>query len=105
MKHLITSYLLASVIFLIIDVIWLSVTVKIFYKPQIGQLLNDKPIIWAAVLFYLIYTVGLTLIIIKPAISNYDFFQAFWTGILFGIVAYGRDFISDVSVSKIIFYY
>ena len=89
MKHLITSYLLASVIFLIIDVIWLSVTVKIFYKPQIGQLLNDKPIIWAAVLFYLIYTVGLTLIIIKPAISNYDFFQAFWTGILFGIVAYG----------------
>ena len=51
--------------------------------------MNDKPVMWAAILFYVIYMLGITLIIIKPAITNISVFQAFWGGIVFGIVAYG----------------
>ena len=42
---------IASVIFLIIDVIWLSFATKSFYRPLIGNLLADKPVMWAAALF------------------------------------------------------
>jgi len=31
----------------------------------------------------------LVIIILKPAIDNDSIFQSFWTGIIFGIVAYG----------------
>ena len=55
MKILISSFLFASIIFLIIDILWLSYSVKVFYRPQLGPLLLDKPILWAAVIFYLIY--------------------------------------------------
>ena len=64
-KQLIISFIFVSTIFLIVDVIWLSITVKSVYKPNLGDLLNDKPVLWAAVLFYIIYMIGLILIIIE----------------------------------------
>ena len=89
MKVLFLSLLITSILFLIIDLIWLSFSVKYFYKPQLGILLNEKPVMWAAVLFYLIYVVGLAIIILLPAIKQDSITQAFFTGIVFGIVAYG----------------
>ena len=68
MKLLISSFLFASIIFLIIDILWLSYSVKVFYRPQLGSLLLDKPILWAAIIFYLIYMLGLMIIIIQPAL-------------------------------------
>ena len=50
-KCLVVATLLASLIFLIIDVIWLSFATKSFYRPLIGELLTDKPILWAAAFF------------------------------------------------------
>ena len=99
-KTLITSFIFVSIIFLIIDVIWLSITVKSFYRPALGSLLNDKPIMWAAVLFYVIYMLGLTIIILQPAIANDSVFQAIWTGIVFGVVAYGTYNLTNMATIK-----
>ena len=100
MKILIYSSIFASIFFLLVDVIWLSYSVKYFYKPQLGSLLNDKPVLWAAILFYLIYVVGLSLIVIQPAIVNNSILQVFWTGIIFGIVAYGTYNFTNMATIK-----
>ena len=99
-KTLILSFVFVSVIFLIIDVIWLSITVKTLYRPSLGGLLNDKPVMWAAALFYIIYTLSLAIIILKPAITNDSIFQAFWTGIIFGIVTYGTYNLTNMATIK-----
>ena len=99
-KQLIISFIFVSTIFLIVDVIWLSITVKSVYKPNLGDLLNDKPVLWAAVLFYIIYMIGLTLIIIKPALASDSVLQAFWTGVIFGIVAYGTYNLTNMATVK-----
>ena len=99
-KQLIISFIFVSTIFLIVDVIWLSITVKLVYKPNLGDLLNDKPVLWAAVLFYIIYMIGLTLIIIKPALASNSVLQAFWTGVIFGIVAYGTYNLTNMATVK-----
>ena len=99
-KPLIFSILSASTIFLVIDIIWLSLTVKIIYRPALGNLLNEKPILWAAILFYLVYMVGLALIILKPALDNNSIFQAFWTGIVLGVVAYGTYNLTNMATIK-----
>ena len=100
MKILIYSSIFASIFFLLVDVIWLSYSVKYFYKPQLGSLLNDKPVLWAAILFYLVYVVGLSLIVIQPAIVNNSILQVFWTGIVFGIVAYGTYNFTNMATIK-----
>ena len=100
MKILIYSSIFASIFFLIIDVIWLSYSVKYFYKPQLGALLNEKPVLWAAFLFYLVYVLGLALIIIQPSINSDSIFRAFWTGIIFGVVAYGTYNFTNMATLK-----
>ena len=70
MKVLFLSLFITSILFIIVDLLWLSFSVKYFYKPQLGSLLNEKPVMWAAILFYLIYVVGLAIIIVQPAIKQ-----------------------------------
>jgi len=100
MKVLFLSLFITSILFLIIDLIWLSFSVKYFYKPQLGILLNEKPVMWAAVLFYLIYVVGLAIIILLPAIKQDSITQAFFTGIVFGIVAYGTYNLTNMATIR-----
>tara|TARA_B100000686_G_C16465862_1_gene799489 strand:- start:283 stop:693 length:411 start_codon:yes stop_codon:yes gene_type:complete len=99
-KSLIAAFIFASLIFIIVDGLWLSFAIKLLYKPALGSLLNEKPIIWATILFYLVYTLGLFIIIIKPAIISDSIFQAFWTGIIFGLVAYGTYNLTNMAAIK-----
>ena len=69
MKLILSSTLLAALIFLVIDVIWLSFAVKSFYRPNIGHLLLDKPIMWASAMFYILYVFGLGIVIIEPFLN------------------------------------
>ena len=100
MKLVFFSFLFASIIFLLIDVIWLTITVKSIYRPALGDLLTDKPVMWAAALFYIIYMVGLTLLVLRPALINDSIFQSLWTGAIFGIVAYGTYNLTNMATVK-----
>mgnify|MGYP003955217155 CR=1 FL=1 len=100
MKSIILSSFFASLIFLIIDIIWLSFSVKTFYRPNIGHLLIDKPIIWAAVLFYVIYVLGVAILVIEPSIKSDSLLKAFYTGFIFGFVAYGTYNLTNMATIK-----
>ena len=100
MKILLVSTFIASVVFLIIDVIWLNYSVKNFYKPNIGHLLLDKPIMWAAALFYLIYVIGIAIVVIHPSIDPYSLVKVTYTGFIFGLVAYGTYNLANMAVVK-----
>ena len=91
---------MVAIIFLIIDVIWLSFAVKSFYKPNIGHLLLDKPVIWAAALFYIIYVLGLAIIIIEPSLNSDDTIKLLFKAFIFGIVAYGTYNLTNMATVK-----
>ena len=97
-KCLILATLIASVIFLIVDVIWLSFATKSFYRPLIGNLLAEKPVIWAAALFYILYVFGMSIIVIQPCIESDSIFKTIYTGFIFGLVAYGTYNLTNMAV-------
>ena len=99
-KCLVVATILASLIFLIIDVIWLSFATKSFYRPLIGNLLTDKPVMWAAALFYILYVIGMALIVIQPCIDSESVFKTVYTGFIFGLVAYGTYNLTNMAVLK-----
>ena len=100
MKLVLLSTLLASLIFLIIDIIWLSYAVKSFYRPNLGHLLLDKPVMWAVVLFYIIYVFGLSVVIIQPFLNNQDTLNFLFKAFMFGLVAYGTYNLTNMATIK-----
>ena len=100
MKLLIMSSLLVAIIFLIIDVVWLSFAVKHFYRPNIGHLLLNSPVMWAAILFYLIYILGLSIVIIEPALSSHETSKLLFKAFIFGFVAYGTYNLTNMATIK-----
>ena len=89
MKTFLISYLTTTVIFLLIDIVWLSQAVPYFYQPNIGDLLREDPIILIASLFYLIYPIGVNILVVIPALEGRFIKKVFFNGFIFGFVAYG----------------
>ena len=100
MKIILCSTLIAALIFLIIDVLWLSFAVKFFYRPNIGHLLLDKPVMWAAAMFYIIYVVGIGVVVIEPSINYDNTFKFIFKAFIFGLVAYGTYNLTNMATVK-----
>ncbi len=71
------------------DAVWLSTATTWLYRPQLGALLNEMPVLWAAVSFYLLYAAGVSLFVLRPALAAQSARLAFGLGAAFGLVAYG----------------
>jgi uncharacterized membrane protein len=83
-----TAYIAALVVFTLIDLIWLGVVAKGFYRHELRTLLADEVRIPAAVLFYLCYPAGLVLFAVSPALQQGDVLRAAALGAAFGFFAY-----------------
>lgn len=76
--------------FFLIDLIWIGFVARSFYAETLGGLLRES-INWpAAIAFYLIYTGGIVLFVIVPALDHgAGFCRIALTGGLLGLCAYG----------------
>jgi uncharacterized membrane protein len=82
------AYVLALVVFAAVDLAWLAVMGPRLYRPTLGDILLGTVKITPAVLFYLIYPVGLTILAVLPALRQGSLVAALALGALFGLVSY-----------------
>jgi uncharacterized membrane protein len=100
MSMFIKLYLIALPVFLAIDMIWLGFIAKSFYAQQIGFLMKPN-INWiAAILFYLIFIVGLVIFVILPAIEKSSWVFALFSGALFGLITYATYDLTNLATLK-----
>jgi len=81
-------YITATVIFVAIDAIWLSIVAKNFYKNNIGHLMAKKPNFVPAVIFYALYIVGIVYFAVSPGIDKNSATYALGAGALLGLLMY-----------------
>jgi len=81
-------YLVAVAVFFAIDMAWLGLVAKNFYRNQIGSLMKDDINWTAAIIFYLLFVGGLVFFAIMPAIEKNSWAQALLYGALFGFMTY-----------------
>jgi uncharacterized membrane protein len=102
--HTMLSWILiwaiAAVIMLAIDMVWLMGIGRGFYVQEIGDLLLEKPNLLPALAFYVLYSIGVTVIVIAPAIEAQSVVRALIYGLLFGLVAYGTYDLTNLAVMK-----
>lgn len=100
MKNIIINYLLTTVVFLFIDLIWLGFIAKDLYQKYIGSLLSDKVNWTAAIIFYLIYVVGISIFAIYPAVEKNSASHALLFGALFGFFTYATYDLTNLATLK-----
>jgi len=82
------QFVILLVVFLALDMLWLLVIAKSFYAKHLGYLLAEKPNLTAALVFYLIFTAGMLVFVVQPALAAGSWQRALTLGIFFGLVTY-----------------
>ena len=97
---LIKLYAISLPVFFAIDMVWLGVVAKDFYRAQIGHLMKPDVNWIAAIIFYLIFITGLVVFVITPAIEKGQWTHALLFGALFGFVCYATYDLTNLAVTK-----
>ncbi len=82
------GYVVALLMFVAADMVWLGLMVSRFYKPTMGDIALSGVNLPPAILFYLIYPVGLLIFAIYPALKIGSPMNAVVYGALFGFFTY-----------------
>lgn len=99
MMQYIYIYLLTVPVFFLIDLLWLGVVAKNFYQDQLGYLLG--PVNWiAAIIFYLLYIVGILVFAILPGLESGSILRASALGAFFGFMAYSTYELTNYALIK-----
>ena len=93
-------YLATLAAFLAIDLTWLGIVARGFYRSQLGFLLSPNPNWSAAILFYLIFVAGLVYFAVLPGASAGSLGQALLRGALFGLIAYATYDLTNLATVK-----
>ena len=97
-KNIALMYVLTLVVFFLIDMVWLGLVAKNFYRRYLGDMLSPKVNWPAAILFYLLFIAGLLLFVIEPAQGRA--LEALWKGAVFGLIAYATYDLTNLATLK-----
>lgn len=94
------SYVLTSIVFFAIDMVWLVFLAKNLYRKHLFGLLADQVNWTAAIVFYLLFIVGIFVFVIVPAVEKNSLITALWLGAFFGIVTYATYDLTNLATLK-----
>lgn len=93
------SYLGMMLVFTFLDLLWLGIFAKNFYQKHLGYLLADKVNWAAAMIFYLIFILGILLFVVIPG-KNLGVAKVLGYGALFGIVTFAAYDLTNLATIK-----
>ena len=88
-KWYLKIFFIAFPILIALDLSWVAVIANSFYKAEIGDLLATSPNYYAAIAFYVLYTIGLLYFSVLPALKQNSFVLAFIRAAALGFISYG----------------
>jgi uncharacterized membrane protein len=98
--RMLIPYAAALAFFFIVDLIWLGFVAKDFYRSSIGHLMGDGFNVPAVIAFYLIYTVGVFVFAVNPALEGGGIQRAAMLGLAFGFFAYATYDLTSLATLK-----
>lgn len=93
--QLVKAALATLAAFLAIDAVWLGLIMTDTYRGWLGDMMLAEPRYVPAALFYLLYTVGVMVFAVLPALKAGNLGRAAKLGALLGLVAYGTYDLSN----------
>ena len=99
-SKLIIGYLLTTIVFFVIDILWLGFLAKGMYNKMLGHLMASNVNWTAAIIFYLIFIVGIFVFSIIPGVQKDSFQHALIYGVLFGFFTYATFDLTNLATLR-----
>lgn len=100
MTRYLATYASTLVVMVALDLLWIGVIAKPLYQQGIGHLMAERPNIAVAVLFYVMYAVGVVLFVVAPDAPASSWGRTLIMGALFGFFAYATYDLTNLATLK-----
>lgn len=97
---LIIAYLLTTIVFFAIDMVWLGFLAKNIYRKYLGGFLSNEVNWTAAIVFYLLFIVGIFYFCILPANEKQSLSKVIISGAFFGFITYATYDLTNMATLK-----
>jgi uncharacterized membrane protein len=96
----VAQYVVAAVVFCVLDLVWLGTIAEDLYARHLGDLLAPSPDVAAAFVFYALFVAGLLYFVIHPAVVAGSWRRAAGAGAFFGLVTYATWDLTNLAVIR-----
>ena len=88
MLYYVKLYLATLAVFFATDMVWLVFVARSFYKKYLGYLMAPTVNWAAAIIFYLLFIVGILAFVVLPGIKENSLPYTIFRAVLFGLITY-----------------
>jgi uncharacterized membrane protein len=93
-------YLATLIAFFAIDMVWIGLVARTFYRNYLGFLLTPTINWFATVLFYLLFILGILVFVIVPGLQENSLKATLLRAVLFGLVTYATYDLTNLATVK-----
>jgi uncharacterized membrane protein len=93
-------YFVTLAAFLAIDMVWLGLVARPFYHKYLGWLMAAHPNWLAALMFYLLFVVGVLVFVVVPGVEEDSLRTTLLRAALFGLIAYATYDLTNLATVK-----
>lgn len=93
-------YILTFLVFLAIDAVWLLVISKNLYSKEIGHLMAEKALLLPALIFYLLFVVGVLVFAVVPGYEAQSLSKTLMLAGLFGLMTYATYDLTNLATLR-----
>jgi uncharacterized membrane protein len=88
MIYYLKLYFASLVVFFAVDMVWLGLVASSFYKKHLGYLMAPTVNWLAAIIFYLLFILGILVFVLLPGIKENSLLNTILRAALFGLITY-----------------
>jgi uncharacterized membrane protein len=101
MFYYVKLYIATLIVFFAVDLLWIGIAARAFYRKHIGFLLAPSPNWAAAIIFYLLFIMGLLFFVVLPGLKENSLKIIILRAALFGLITYSTyDLTNQATVNN-----
>ncbi|HUN23475.1 MAG TPA: DUF2177 family protein [Anaerolineales bacterium] len=93
-------YFATLLAFFAIDIVWLGLVANSFYRQQLGFIMASNPNWLAAIIFYLLFIVGILFFVVAPGLAENSLKATLIRAALFGLITYATYDLTNLATLK-----
>ena len=100
MGYYLKLYFATLIAFFAIDLVWLGLVARTFYRKYLGFLMAPSPNWTAAIIFYLLFVVGILVFAVLPGLDANSLRTTLLRAALFGLISYATYDLTNLATIK-----